>query len=211
MPTATFYRLPTEKRARLVQAAYREFARAPFPEASVSNIIRNAEVAHGSFYQYFQDKADIFDYLLGLQQNYNLKWMREVLRQEDNDFFAAIAIVFDRLITAMTSGPYADYYANVFLYLDVRTPEQLGMDRRHPQVGAAAYLCEHVDRSRLKVNGDIDVALLIWQVMGMFVQTISAYYASLRVGDAPSPAELKQQVAMQLRWLAEGAGKNPPE
>jgi AcrR family transcriptional regulator len=199
MPTATFYRLPTPKRARIVQAAYTEFARAPFPDASVSNIIRQAQVAHGSFYQYFQDKADIFDYLLSLQQNHNIAWMREVLDQEDNDFLAAIAIVFDRLIDTLVSGPYAPFYANVFDYLHEQSPDFL---KQQPQTGAALYLRDHLDRSRLKVNSDEEVELLIWQVVGMFVQTMTGYYQ--RTENQGSAADLKQQVARQLTWIAQG-------
>ncbi len=40
MPKATFFRLPKAKQQRLMDAAYQEFARAPFNEASISNIIK---------------------------------------------------------------------------------------------------------------------------------------------------------------------------
>ncbi|WP_125708334.1 TetR/AcrR family transcriptional regulator [Lacticaseibacillus porcinae] len=203
MPTATFYRLPTPKRARIVQAAYTEFARAPFHDASVSNIIRGAQVAHGSFYQYFQDKADIFDYLLSLQQNHNIAWMREVLAQEHNDFFAAIAIVFDRLIDMLVSGPYAPFYANVFDYLKDQGPEYF---TPQPQTGAALYLQDHLDRSQLNEQSDEAVELLIWSVVGMFVQTMTTYYQHPeKLGSVNA---LKQSVAQQLQWLAAGCLKN---
>ena len=53
MPKATFFRLPKAKQQRLMDAAYQEFARAPFNEASISNIIKQAGIPRGSYYQYF--------------------------------------------------------------------------------------------------------------------------------------------------------------
>ena len=64
MPKATFFRLPKAKQQRLMDAAYQEFARAPFNEASISNIIKQAGIPRGSYYQYFDDKADLYFYLL---------------------------------------------------------------------------------------------------------------------------------------------------
>lgn len=52
MPKATFFRLPKAKQQRLMDAAYQEFARAPFNEASISNIIKQAGIPRGSYYQY---------------------------------------------------------------------------------------------------------------------------------------------------------------
>ncbi|WP_127849791.1 TetR/AcrR family transcriptional regulator [Lacticaseibacillus hulanensis] len=67
MPKATFFRLPDEKRNRLLDAARTEFGRTPFVKASVSNIIELAGIPRGSFYQYFEDKQDIFYYMLEVE------------------------------------------------------------------------------------------------------------------------------------------------
>ncbi|MEY4509721.1 MAG: hypothetical protein RLZZ450_1843 [Pseudomonadota bacterium] len=64
MPTATFFALPTERRARLVEEAIVEFAERPFAEASLSQIARRTQIAKGSFYQYFENKLDLYRWLL---------------------------------------------------------------------------------------------------------------------------------------------------
>lgn len=64
MPTATFFALPTERRARLVDEAIVEFAERPFAEASLSQIARRTQIAKGSFYQYFENKLDLYRWLL---------------------------------------------------------------------------------------------------------------------------------------------------
>ena len=66
MPTQTFFRLPEEKRERLTDAAWREFLAVSYAEASINRIVREAQIPRGSFYQYFEDKEDLFFYLLSL-------------------------------------------------------------------------------------------------------------------------------------------------
>ena len=53
MPTDTFFRLPKEKRQRLIDAAWEEFTQVRFTEASINKIIKGAHIPRGSFYQYF--------------------------------------------------------------------------------------------------------------------------------------------------------------
>ena len=64
MPTSTFLNLPEDKQTRLMDAASREFSEKPFNEASINKIIQEAGIPRGSFYMYFQDKEDLFRYLV---------------------------------------------------------------------------------------------------------------------------------------------------
>jgi len=66
MPTDTFHNLPHEKRNRILDAAIEEFAAHSYDTASMSNIARQAEIAKGSLYQYFEDKKDLYRYLIEL-------------------------------------------------------------------------------------------------------------------------------------------------
>jgi AcrR family transcriptional regulator len=63
MPKDTFYNLSEEKRRKIFDAAVREFSTRRFSEASINQIIKVAEIPRGSFYQYFNDKEDIFQYM----------------------------------------------------------------------------------------------------------------------------------------------------
>lgn len=64
MPTNTFFNLPPPKREKLLQAAAAEFTRKPYGEVSINRIIQAAEIPRGSFYQYFADKRDLFQFVL---------------------------------------------------------------------------------------------------------------------------------------------------
>ncbi len=98
MPTSTFFRLPEEKRQRLLDAAWEEFSRTGFSDASINQIIRNAHIPRGSFYQYFADKKELFWYLLDGIREYFFDIFQDALRDVDGDLFAVPVRAFDRFI-----------------------------------------------------------------------------------------------------------------
>ena len=64
MPKDTFLNLSEDKKSKIINAAKKEFARVPIEEASIKNIVEEAEIARGSFYQYFESKEDLLKYIL---------------------------------------------------------------------------------------------------------------------------------------------------
>lgn len=66
MPKDTFFNLPEEKRQRILDLAVEEFSNHDYQNASISRIVAAAGIAKGSFYQYFEDKADLYRYLLDM-------------------------------------------------------------------------------------------------------------------------------------------------
>jgi AcrR family transcriptional regulator len=67
MPKATFQNLPDDRRNTLVECALDEFAAHPFHQASLSRIVERAGIAKGSVYQYFDDKLDLYRWLLTVE------------------------------------------------------------------------------------------------------------------------------------------------
>jgi len=65
MPKDTFFNLSGEKKKRIIDAAVEEFSTRRFSEASLNQIVKTAKIPWGSFYQYFEDKEDIFNYMYG--------------------------------------------------------------------------------------------------------------------------------------------------
>jgi AcrR family transcriptional regulator len=64
MPKPTFLNLPAEKRDAFVRIALEEFAERLYEAASVTRIVAQAGIAKGSVYQYFEDKEDLFRFLI---------------------------------------------------------------------------------------------------------------------------------------------------
>ena len=61
MPSATWARLPAEKRGRIMAVCREEFAAHGYSDASLNRISKDADVAKGSLFQYFTNKLDLWD------------------------------------------------------------------------------------------------------------------------------------------------------
>ena len=95
MPSNTFLNLPEDKQNRRMDAASREFSAKPYNEASINKIIQEAGIPRGSFYMYFQDKEELFRYLVHGYMEQLLMVLEESLLRESGDVFAALRALFD--------------------------------------------------------------------------------------------------------------------
>ena len=89
MPTKTFMNLPKEKRLRVLRAAKKEFSRVPLEKAVISNIVKDADIPRGSFYQYFYDINDLFTYVLnyiyGIDKKKFIKYLNDTKSKENEN------------------------------------------------------------------------------------------------------------------------------
>ncbi len=87
MPKSTFYNLNEEKREKIKKALKNEFTKHTFEKASISNIIEEANIPRGSFYQYFEDKEDALKYIIEDFLNDEKEKIKELLTQNEGDIF----------------------------------------------------------------------------------------------------------------------------
>lgn len=66
MVSTTFRNLNSEKRERINQALLTEFSKRPLAEAEVAPIVKQAGIARGAFYKYFDDLRDAYRYIYGV-------------------------------------------------------------------------------------------------------------------------------------------------
>ena len=64
MPTSVFLELPEDKKERIISAALDEFAANRFDNASTNTIVKNAGISKGSLFKYFENKEDLYFYLI---------------------------------------------------------------------------------------------------------------------------------------------------
>ena len=91
----TFHRLPEEKRTRFLEAAWEEFTRVSFAEASTNQIVQRAGVPRGSFYQYFRDKEDLFAYLMTQARDHFIEMYSHIMERCGGDVFKTQLMCFD--------------------------------------------------------------------------------------------------------------------
>lgn len=99
MPKQTFFALPDEKRSRILDVAIEEFAAKPYDVASISNIVRSSDIAKGSFYQYFNNKQDLYQYLIEYGNIKKLELVKTLPAPDpDSDLFGYFRWLFQSTV-----------------------------------------------------------------------------------------------------------------
>jgi AcrR family transcriptional regulator len=120
MPSPTFFNLPDQKRESLIEIAIDEFSNHDYDSASISRIVHRAGIAKGSFYQYFQDKKDLYLYLAGLISTTKSSFLQKIRPPEPKiDFFDYLlwlfeaSIRFDLAYPALSKLRYRIFYGDL--------------------------------------------------------------------------------------------------
>ncbi len=174
MPKQTFFNLPVDKQAVICEAALEEFAAYPFRHASVNRIVRRAGIAKGSFYQYFEDKTDLFRYLLQKAGEVKRQYLAPVLEQADQrDFFTLLrALYLGGLQMAVEHPHYAALGKRLIedrvLYAQIWAESA---------PAAQDFFRPFIERAiaRGEIRADLDPALVSWLVTTLSGQ-INEYY-----------------------------------
>lgn len=90
MPKQTFDKLPQEKQERILAAAKKEFTQVRYSDASINQIVKEAGIPRGSFYQYFEDKKDIFLCFLQDYKKEMLNGFARYIHERSGDLMGAL-------------------------------------------------------------------------------------------------------------------------
>jgi len=106
MPSQTFLNLEENKKLRVIGAAIDEFAKKPFEQVMISDIIKIAKIPRGSFYQYFSDKEDLYLYIIDLIRKEKLKFISKTLSNiEGFPFLTLIRRLFEDGVAFAIKNP----------------------------------------------------------------------------------------------------------
>ncbi|WP_027339825.1 TetR/AcrR family transcriptional regulator [Halonatronum saccharophilum] len=106
MPKETFFNLPEEKRRRIIDAAINEFANYSFYKSSINRIVERAQIAKGSFYQYFSGKKDLYKHIIDLVGERKLDYFGDFINNLDSlEFFQLLRELYVRGIKFTKENP----------------------------------------------------------------------------------------------------------
>ena len=98
--------LPEERRLFILNAAKEMFAINGYHDTSISDIIKRADIARGTFYLYFKDKREIFDALFDqLLQKINESLMRVTIAPDQKPPLDQIAENLHRIFQLAMNDP----------------------------------------------------------------------------------------------------------
>ncbi len=113
MPRDTFFNLEKGKRKKILDAAVLEFTNNELHKSRVSNIIKNADIPRGSFYQYFVDIDDLFYYVIDNQ--FDIIFQEGLQQSEKTDnLFEYVRLTFKLDIDSYLNNTERKFRRNVF-------------------------------------------------------------------------------------------------
>lgn len=198
MPTSTFFNLPPPKKERLLQAAVAEFSRKPFGDASINRIIQEAEISRGSFYQYFTDKSDIFNFIMSHFGEQLEKTILSSLDACNGDLLATPLAIFDQV-----QGYIRENHCRFQVLLDItRQNVSLDMCQLWNVMDTAQTVLERADLSRLNTQSIEEQLALLQMLFTAVTQALMAAFCG-----KSSPEESRKHLACQIEIIRQGAAK----
>ncbi len=91
----TFYNLPPEKRAKIIDVTKKEFLKGNKQKITINTVIKNAGISRGSFYQYFDDKLDLVELVADDTTSRMIEFIQDELLRSNGDIFALPIRLFD--------------------------------------------------------------------------------------------------------------------
>lgn len=203
MPTETFLRLPAEKQERIVQAAMEEFARASFAHASINQIVKASAISRGSFYQYFTDKEDIYQYILSLIRAEKLDvYNKDAPQGQTGGIFAPLMAALPAIFQWAEQNPL---YYRIGRHLAVETPEFFSRMFSNNDIGYRwfrDYLEEAQRAGRIRPDANLD---LVVNLLIVYAATLLEQYYR-QESEAACIRNLKEFFDLMERGICQDGG-----
>lgn len=118
MAKQTFLNLPEEKKKNIINALKKEFSRVPLKDALVSNIIIDAKIPRGSFYQYFDNIEDAYYYIIEEYSKDVKKNLIETLKKNEGDLILSYKELYMYILDMIDNPADKDYFEKIFLNMN---------------------------------------------------------------------------------------------
>lgn len=169
MPSERFLNLPMNKKKRIIESALKEFARVPFDEISINRIIQDADISRGSFYQYFEDKADLQTFLLSdFAEQIKVKTKR-YLQEKRGDMFQFFEDGLNFIVDIGMKTPFIYVCKNVFFQMS----QCKSCNQDSPIEKDIRLLFEKVSetmKNEYYQAYDMEDVMIVWELLLMLVK-----------------------------------------
>lgn len=195
MPKQTFQNLPEDKKKKILEAAKNEFSRVSVTEASINNIVTNAGIARGSFYQYFESKEDLLLFMVS-EASQKVKQLVEKKIKEKGDIFETFIFFYDKIIKTCKDNKDKKFYKTVFANL--RANDNIILGKAKEEIYDS--LLKNTDTSQFKNKDDLNIlidmlnAITRWTI----IQTVTSN----------NPTDIRAKYIKQIEYVKMGILKN---
>lgn len=172
MAKQTFLNLSEDKRNMIVNALKKEFSRVPLKDALVSNIIIDAKIPRGSFYQYFNDIEDAFYYIIGEYSKDIKRKLLEHLEKNKGDIILSYRELYLYILNVIDNPDDKEYFENIFLNMNYEIEKMFTPNFND----GLNLILNHVDISKLNISSKFGLGYILDIIESIMMTNIIQSY-----------------------------------
>lgn len=182
-----------EKQQLLIGAAQHEFSNASLSEASIANIVKEAGISRGSFYQYFEGKEDLYFHLLNSYTSERKQFFINTLQNTGGDLFQTISELY---ISTVNEDELLDFKRNVLLNMTEQVETKfikiINEEETEEDFKKISML---IDAAKLNVTGNRELYHLLKILMTVTIRNWIEHFAkNLTVEESIANYELEMNL-----------------
>ncbi|RKQ30022.1 TetR/AcrR family transcriptional regulator [Oceanobacillus halophilus] len=166
---SNFHKLKPEKKELIINAAIKEFVRNGFDKASTNEIVKEAKISKGSLFNYFNNKKDLYVFLIDHGIHVIEKHLYEKIDLDETDLFKRIEKIGWQKLHIHSKYPHVfDFLASS---IQEESPEVKDIIKQKVDPvyeRGTEIIFKHIDYSKFREGIDIEKAIEIlnWTMFG---------------------------------------------
>ncbi len=200
MPKQTFYNLKEEKREKIEQALLKEFSNNTFEGASISNIIAEAQIPRGSFYQYFENKEDAVEYIINKYLKKEKEKIYTSLLRNNGDIFKTSIDIYDYIIEKINTTSNLKLFKNILQ--ELRKNNTNAFEENTEFLSGKKTIEKIIDKRDLNIQEKEDLCYFL-KILSLVMRSATLEVISNKI----TQEEGKQKLLKEIEILKRGMKK----
>lgn len=200
MPKQTFFNLKEEKKEKIEKALIKEFSNNTFEKASISNIIAEANIPRGSFYQYFEDKKDAIYYIINKYLEKEKNRIYQYLLKNKGDIFETAINIYEDTAKITEKNKNEELFKNILQELK---KNNINVFDEHKKILKSQKTIEKmINKTELNIENEEDLQDFL-RILNVIIRAISMEVVLKKL----TVEEGKQRLIREIEILKKGMKK----
>ncbi len=200
MPKQTFFNLKEEKKEKIEKALIKEFSNNTFEKASISNIIAEANIPRGSFYQYFEDKEDAIYYIINKYLEKEKNRIYQYLLKNKGDIFETAINIYEDTAKITEKNENEELFKNILQELK---KNNINVFDEHKKILKSQKTIEKmINKTELNIENEEDLQDFL-RILNVIIRAISMEVVLKKL----TVEEGKQRLIREIEILKKGMKK----
>ena len=200
MPKQTFFNLKEEKKEKIEKALIKEFSNNTFEKASISNIIAEANIPRGSFYQYLEDKEDAIYYIINKYLEKEKNRIYQYLLKNKGDIFETAINIYEDTAKITEKNENEELFKNILQELK---KNNINVFDEHKKILKSQKTIEKmINKTELNIENEEDLQDFL-RILNVIIRAISMEVVLKKL----TVEEGKQRIIREIEILKKGMKK----